>query len=107
MKDRKLDEESKYTGNDCMLTTIDNPWNPFTHFKEWYSHDTSYRIIPQVDPDAPVATCTSEYLARIAITSNNFSEEENKREMYEAMKEIVRIDPFHIYKIVYPNSYES
>lgn len=22
-----------------MLTTIDNPYNPFTHFREWYIYD--------------------------------------------------------------------
>lgn len=24
---------------DYMLTTIDNEWNPFTHFSEWYERD--------------------------------------------------------------------
>ncbi len=23
-----------------MLTTVDNKWNPFTHFREWYEYDS-------------------------------------------------------------------
>ena len=26
---------------DSALTTIDNPFNPFTHFDEWFAYDTS------------------------------------------------------------------
>lgn len=25
--------------NECLLTTKDNPYNPFTHFREWYLYD--------------------------------------------------------------------
>lgn len=25
--------------DEYMLTTVDNPWNPFTHFREWYVYD--------------------------------------------------------------------
>lgn len=106
MKDSN-NETSIVIDSDSMLTTIDNPWNPFTHFIDWYNHDTSYRIIPEVDPDVPVATCTSEYLDRVAITSPDFSEEENSREMMWAMQEIIDHDLFHIYKIVHPSDYEN
>lgn len=28
--------------NDFLITTTDNPWNPFTNFDEWNSFDTEY-----------------------------------------------------------------
>ena len=41
---------------DVMLTTVDNPWNPFTQFDEWYifdeveaSHHTCGYIARMVD----------------------------------------------------------
>ena len=38
----------------CMITTIDNPYNPFTQFDEWYAFDEGKGY------------CTSGYLARIS-----------------------------------------
>ena len=26
----------------CALTTIDNPWSPFTQFRDWYNYDESH-----------------------------------------------------------------
>lgn len=98
---------SIYNGEDCMLTTVDNPYDPYKQFDSWYAFDTSLRIIPQVDPDCPVSTHCSEYLARIAITSNDMSAEEYRREVSQAIDEIIRLDPFHIYKKVYPNDEET
>ena len=34
-----LDDESEV--KEFMLSTSDNPYNPFTQFKEWYSFDIS------------------------------------------------------------------
>ena len=54
--------------NSCMLTTKDNPFDPFTQFKFWYGFDTSKRIIPEISKTHPVSTDCCAYLARIAIT---------------------------------------
>ena len=27
------------TEKQAMLSTVDNPWNPFTNFNEWYAFD--------------------------------------------------------------------
>ncbi len=32
-------DEDKAEIKDLMLSTSDNPWNPFTHFKEWMNFD--------------------------------------------------------------------
>ena len=77
--------------DDRMLTTIDNPYNPFTHWEEWLQFDRAHKH----------NTC--EYLARIATTSIDLTEEENSKFINLAMDEIVELNPLGIYKIVYKN----
>ena len=68
-----------------MLTTVDNPFNPFTHWEEWLKWDT----INGYD--------TCGFLARLAPTTNKFSDERNDEEINYAMDLIVRTLP-GIYK---------
>lgn len=75
-------------GNECMLTTIDNPFNPFTHFKEWFMFDV----------DKGYYTCS--YLARIVNLSEDLSQKEIDEEIERAIDEIIMINPLHIYKKV-------
>ncbi len=74
------------------LSTIDNPYNPFTQFGEWFVFDVTNGY----------NSCG--YLARIAHTSDALSEEENEEEVERAIDEIVAIDPFGIYRKVDINS---
>lgn len=74
------------------LSTIDNPYNPFTQFGEWFVYDVTNGY----------NSCG--YLARIAHTSDALSEEENEEEVERAIDEIVAIDPFGIYRKVDINS---
>lgn len=74
------------------LSTIDNPYNPFTQFGEWFVFD----VVNGYN--------SCGYLARIAHTSDALSEEENEEEVERAIDEIVAIDPFGIYRKVYINS---
>ena len=73
---------------DSWLTTIDNPYDPFTQFDEWYQFDTtnSYN--------------TCGYIARIARTSDQLSDEENNKEVERAIDEIIRYDFQNIYRKV-------
>lgn len=64
----------------CMLTTVDNPFNPFDKFDEWYAYDT----------DKGYNSCS--YLDRIALTSDQMSEEENAKEIERAIDEIIKYD---------------
>ena len=73
---------------DVRLTTKDNPYNPFTDFPEWYAFDTAHGYN------------TSAYLARIAEVSDGLSEALNAQAVEEAIDEIIRLDPFGIYKKV-------
>ena len=71
----------------AMLTTIDNPYDPHTHFDEWYAWDIAHGY----------HTC--EYLARIAMTSDVLSDVENDEAIDEAIDEIVSMNINGMYKI--------
>jgi hypothetical protein len=62
---------------DYMLTTIDNPWNPFTHYDEWYAWDRDHGY------DSP------GLLARIANVSFELSDSDNDQSILDAIDEIV------------------
>lgn len=71
-----------------MLTTIDNPYDPFDQFDEWYNFDM----------DAGYNSCA--YLARVSFTSDSLSETENEKEIERAIDEIIKYDFMNIYKKV-------
>ena len=71
------------------LTTIDNPFNPFTDFTKWFLYDI----------EKGYYSCA--YLARIARTSDQLSDAENLNEIERAIDEIIRLDFMGIYKKVY------
>lgn len=70
---------------DSWLTTSDNPYDPFTQFDEWYQFDTSNGY----------NTCG--YIARIAKTSDELSEEDYNIEIERAIEEILRYEPLNTY----------
>lgn len=69
-----------------LLTTIDNPYDPFDQFDEWFLFDN----------EKGYDTCG--YLDRIARTSEQFSDDENEIEVERAIDEIIKYDFRHIYK---------
>ena len=73
----------------AMLTTLDNPYNPFTQFEDWYAFDESSGYH------------TSAYLSRIAKTSDDLSDEDNDLAIQTAIREIVELNVLGIYKLVY------
>ena len=75
--------ESRY-----MLTTFDNPYNPFEQFSSWFLFDV----------EKGYDSCA--YLGRIARTSDQLSEEENDLEVERAIDEIIKYDFRNIYKKV-------
>lgn len=74
---------------DCMLTTFDNPYNPFDDFTLWLLYDK----------ERGYNTC--EKLARIAKLSDDMSQDEIDAETDRAMDEIIFYDPFNLYKKVW------
>lgn len=80
--------------NECMLTTNDNPYNPFDEFALWLLFDKQK------------GHNTCEYLARIAQLSDDLSEKETEEEIERAMDEIIKYDPFGIYMKVTKESFK-
>ena len=74
-----------------MLTTIDNPFDPFTEWDQWRRYDE----------DKKYYTCG--YLARIAKTADDLTDEENAKEIERAIDEILSININGLYKKVYGN----
>ena len=71
-----------------MLTTYDNPYDPFTQFEDWYNYDTQNGYF----------TCA--YLGRVSYTSPDLPDSYNSIEIENAMNDICNLHP-SLYKIVY------
>jgi len=68
-----------------MITTVDNPYDPFTHFDEWDAWDRAEGY------------CTTAYLARVVTMSDELSEGDQMVATEEGIDEIIKYDPFDIY----------
>ena len=76
----------------CMLTTFDNPYNPFVNFSEWFMFDSV---------EKGYNSCSR--LARVANITDDMSEVEYNREVERAIDEIILHDFMNIYKKVRKN----
>lgn len=72
----------------AMVTTMDNPFDPFTQFDDWFAFDL----------ERGYNTCS--YLARIAITSNELSDVDKALAINTAVDEICRLNLRGNYKKV-------
>ena len=72
----------------CMLTTIDNPFNPFEQFTSWFLFDV----------EKGYNSCSR--VARIAKLSDDLTEKEEDIEIERAIDEIIKYDPLDVYKKV-------
>jgi hypothetical protein len=77
---------------EVMLTTFDNPFDPFDEFVSWFLFDV----------EKGYNTCSK--LARIARSSEEFSSIEDKAETERAIDEIIHYDFLNIYKKVTRNT---
>ena len=73
---------------ECMLTTVDNPFNPFEDFTSWFLFDM----------EKGYNSCGK--LMRIAKLSDDLTEKEEDVEIERAIDEIIKYDPLDIYKKV-------
>jgi hypothetical protein len=73
---------------EVMLTTFDNPYDPFDDFVSWWLFDI----------EKGYNTCGK--IARIAKSSEQFSTIEDKKETERAIDEIIHYDFLNIYKTV-------
>jgi hypothetical protein len=61
-----------------MLTTVDNPFDPFTQFDEWFAYDIK------------LGYNTTALLARVVVNSNDLSEPDQAVAIQNGIDEIVR-----------------
>lgn len=71
-----------------MLTTIDNPYDPFDDYDSWFAFDDRQGYH------------TPGFLARIAVTSDELSEADQNLAIEEAIDEIVQENVLGLYKKV-------
>lgn len=71
-----------------MLTTTDNPYDPFEQFDDWLSYDN----------EKEYNSCG--YLMRIAQLSDGMTQKEESEEIERAIDEILSLNPLGIYKKV-------
>ena len=83
------------TITECMLTTFDNPYDPFEQFNLWFMFDI----------EKGYNTCS--YLGRIAQFSDDMSQTERDEENERAIDEIIKYDFMNIYKKVRRNATDN
>lgn len=71
-----------------MLTTVDNPWDPFTQYDEWLAWDTE------------AGYHTPSYLARLVRSSDELSEADQVLAVEIAIDDIVEENVLGVYKKV-------
>ena len=77
--------------NDCKLTTIDNPFDPFEQFDSWL----------MFDKEKGYNSC--ERLARIAEITDDMTQKEIDDENERAIDEIIKHDILNVYQKVTRN----
>lgn len=73
---------------ESMLTTVDNPYDPFTQFDEWLSYDTH------------AGYHTPSFMARVVVSSDELSEPDQSLAIELAIDEIVKENVLGIYRKV-------
>ena len=80
--------------NDCKLTTIDNPFDPFEQFDSWL----------MFDKEKGYNSC--ERLARIAEITDDMTQKEVDAENERAIDEIIKHDILNVYqKVIRQNTH--
>lgn len=77
------------------ITTKDNPFSPFTQFKEWYAFDTAHNYH------------TAEYLAALSAYSHGLGENMNEMADETAIDEMLKLNLYGNYIKVYRSDYEN
>ena len=95
--DKSLDDE-KQTRSISMLTLIDNPYDYFTQFDEWFMYDNEQ----QSKLDLPNNCCgyLDRIVAQLGGITDDMTENEENQLIDKAIDEIIAINPLHIYKKV-------
>lgn len=80
---------------ESMLTTVDNPYDPFEEYDEWYAYDFRH------------GHHTPALLARVAVVSDELSDEDIDLAIEQAIDEIVRENVSGVHRKVTKERNES
>jgi hypothetical protein len=78
-----------------MLTTVDNPWNPYTNYQEWYQYDQAHGYD------------STGLLARVANVSLDLSEADIDAAIEDAIDEICKLNVSGVHKKFFKTSTSS
>jgi hypothetical protein len=81
--------DSNDDSQQIMLTTIDNPYDPFTQYDEWYALDEARGYH------------STGLLARYVVSSDELSELDQENAVSDAIQEIIQDNPFGMYVKAY------
>lgn len=76
-----------------MITTIDNPYNPFTQYDEWYALDEARGYH------------STGLLARYVVTSDELSSIDQDSAINLGINELIHDNPYGMYKKVSKDSF--
>ena len=95
MSTQPIDDDPTTDPIEYMLTTVDNPFDPFTEWDEWFAFDTRHGYQ------------TAGLLARIVFTSDELSDADQALAIQLAIDEIVRENVSGFHKKVSRNESKS
>ena len=98
--DRSMDidfelEEDKHSDSNAMLTTIDNPYSPFTEYDRWKAFDTVYGHNTYE---------TLAVLGSFGLLQSKLSETEFEQHVNDTMNQLIETDPIGLWIKVWPDS---
>jgi hypothetical protein len=85
---------AKATSDDqLMITTLDNPYNPFTQYEEWLALDTARGY------NSP------GLLARYVYSSDELSDADQANAISQGIDELIKENPYGMYRKVTPEDF--
>lgn len=88
MADTKANEQ-------VMITTLDNPYNPFTQYDEWYALDEARGYH------------SAGLLARYVYSSDELSDLDQALAIAQGIDELLSENPYGMYRKVTPSDFEK
>lgn len=89
MSKENFDMKEKKEIVPMILSTPDNPYDPFKDFELWYAYDEEH------------GHHTSSYVARLTNSSDTFSEDQQQLAVNEAVRKIFTVNPQGMYVIYF------
>lgn len=83
------------TNEQVMITTLDNPYNPFTQYDEWYALDETRGYH------------STGLLARYTINADELSDVDQAIAIAQGIEDLIKENPYGMYRKVTPSDFSS